>query len=151
MQVVLLKTIEKLGEFGETIEVKKGYARNFLIPQQMAVRATSEAKAKIEEHRQKLLLEEKGRLDVARARADAAVKQLTFVRNVIDGQDRLFGSVTVTDVIQQAAEEGTELLRSEITMPSEAIKSTGNFAASVEFHPEVSFEIELIVGADTSS
>ena len=91
MQVVLLKTIEKLGEFGETIEVKKGYARNFLIPQQMAVRATSEAKAKIEEHRQKLLLEEKGRLDVARARADAAVKQLTFVRNVIDGQDRLFG------------------------------------------------------------
>ncbi len=151
MQVVLLKTIEKLGEFGETVEVKKGYARNFLIPQQMAVRATSEAKAKIEEHRQKLLLEEKGRLDVARARADAAVKQLTFVRNVIDGQDRLFGSVTVADVIQQAAEEGTELLRSEVTMPSDAIKSTGNFVASVEFHPEVSFEIELIVVADTSS
>ncbi len=149
MQVVLLKTIDTLGEFGETVEVKKGYARNFLIPQQLAVRATTEAKAKIEKHRQLLVLEEKGRLDVAKARAESAVKKLTFVRKVIDAQERLFGSVTETDVMQRAAEVGTELLRSEITMPSEAIKTTGNFAAAVSFHPDVSFDIELIVVADT--
>ena len=151
MQVVLLKTIDKLGEFGETVDVKKGYARNFLIPQQLAVRATAEAKAKIEKHRQLLVLEEKGRLDVAKARAESAVRKLKFVRKVIDAEERLFGSVTATDVMQQATEAGTELLRSEITMPGEAIKTTGNFTAAVKFHPEVIFNIELIVVADTLS
>ncbi len=151
MQIVLLETIEKLGELGDTVSVKRGYARNYLIPKQIAVRATPQALAKVEKRRQQLLKEEKERLDVAKARTASAAKELTFVRKVIEGQDRLFGSVTITDVIQQAAEAGTELLRAEITLPEEGIKTVGDFSASIKFHPEISFDIKLIVVADSSS
>ena len=114
----------------------------------MAVRSTPEAIAAVESRRAELLKEEKHRLDVAAARAEAAVKELTTSRRVIDEEGRLFGSVTANEIVDLAAEQGTEILRSEIIMPDNNIKNTGEFVIPVNVHPEVSFEIKVTVVAD---
>jgi large subunit ribosomal protein L9 len=147
MEVVLLEAVIKLGQLGDTVNVKAGYARNYLIPQRKAVRATPDAIAEVEQQRTQLVKEEKKRLDVARARAEYAVKSLTFVKRVIDDEGRLFGSVSVSEIIERAAESGTELLRSEIDMPSGSIKSTGEHSITVKVHPEVNFDVSITVVA----
>ncbi len=148
MKVILLESVAKLGQIGDAVEVKPGYARNYLIPQKMAVRSTPEAIAAVESRRAELLKEEKHRFDVATARAEAAVKELTTSRRVIDEEGRLFGSVTANEIVELAAEQGTEILRSEIIMPDNNIKNTGEFVIPVNVHPEVSFEIKVTVVAD---
>ena len=148
MKVILLESVGKLGQIGDAVEVKSGYARNYLIPQKMAVRSTPEAIAAVESRRAELLKEEKHRFDVATARAEAAVKELTTSRRVIDEEGRLFGSVTANEIVELAAEQGTEILRSEIIMPDNNIKNTGEFVIPVNVHPEVTFEIKVTVVAD---
>ena len=147
MEVVLLEAVIKLGQLGDTVNVKAGYARNYLIPKRKAVRATPDAIAEVEQQRTQLVKEEKKRLDVARARAEEAAKSLTFVKRVIDDEGRLFGSVSVSEIIERAAESGTELLRSEIDMPSGSIKNTGEHTITVKVHPEVSFDVNITVVA----
>ena len=75
MEVILLEKIQNLGDLGELVNVKNGYARNFLIPQKKAVRATQDAKALVEERRRQLAEEESKRVEVAKARAELAVKK----------------------------------------------------------------------------
>ncbi len=149
MKVILLESVTKLGELGDAVEVKPGYARNFLIPQRKAVRATSEAIAAVESRRAELVKEEKERLDVAKARAQNAVKSLTLSRRVIDEEGRLFGSVTANDIVESANEHDTEILRSEILMPEGNIKNTGDYVIPVTVHPEVSFEVTVSVIPDS--
>ncbi len=149
MKVILLESIANLGELGETVEVRPGYARNCLIPQRKAVRETPEAVTAVENRRQLLLKEEKERLDVAKARAETAVKELTMRRRVIDEEGRLFGSVTANDIVQAAQEHETELLRSEILMPEGNIKNIGEYDVTVVVNPEVRFDIKVSVVADT--
>ena len=147
MEVILLEPINRLGELGDTVQVKAGFARNFLIPQRKAVRATLEAKEEVEKRRSQLVTEEKERLDVAKARADAAIKILTFAMNVIDEEGRLFGSVSTSEIVDQAAADGTEILRSEVDMPDGPIKNTGEYVVNVKLHPEVNYELNVIVTA----
>lgn len=149
MEVILLEAVQKLGQLGDTVQVKSGYARNYLIPQKKAVRATAEALAKVGERRAQLVREEKDRLDVAKARADAAVKTLHITKHVVDETGKLFGSVSTTEIIDKAAEAGTEILRSEIDMPGGLIKVTGDHVITVRVHPEVSFDMTLVVEADS--
>jgi len=145
MEVILLEAINKLGNLGDTVKVKAGYARNYLLPQKKAVRVTPESIAEVENRLAQLVKEEKERKDVAVARAEASVKSLTFIKRVIDEQGRLFGSVSVTEIIDKAAEAGTEILRSEIDLVSGPIKTVGTHKISVKVHPEVVYDMEIIV------
>jgi len=148
MKVILLEAVAKLGELGDAVDVKPGYARNFLIPQQKAVRATAAAIAAVEARRVELAKEEKERLDVAKARAETAVKTLTIPKRVIDEEGRLFGSVTANDIVEAAEQHDTEILRSEIQMPEGNIKNIGDYVIPVNVHPQVSFEINVSVIAE---
>ncbi len=148
MEVILLESIAKLGELGDSVSVKPGYARNYLLPMRKAMRATPEAREEVERRREQLLVEEKERLDVAKARAELAVKELKFTRSVIDSTGRLFGSVSTVDVVDAAAEAGTELTRSEIILTDGTIKMVGDYQAKIQLHPEVEFDIEIHVEAD---
>ena len=149
MKVILLESVVKLGDLGDAVEVKPGYARNYLIPQRKAVRATAEAIAAVESRREELLKEEKARLDVAKVRAESAVKELTISRHVIDEEGRLFGSVAANDIVLAAEEQDTEILRSELLMPEGNIKNTGEYTIPVVVHPEVRFEIKVTVVPDS--
>ncbi|NKB76770.1 MAG: 50S ribosomal protein L9 [Gammaproteobacteria bacterium] len=144
MEIILLEKIQNLGDLGDAVNVRNGYARNFLIPQKKAVRATDEAKAKVEERRRQLAEDEGKRLDGARARAELAVKSISLTR-LCGEEGQLYGSVSPADIAEAMTEGGTTIEKSEVFLPEGPIKQTGDFNADVILHPEVRFTISITV------
>jgi len=145
MQVILLETIANLGELGEEVKVKGGYARNFLVPQGRAVFATDDAKDKVEAARRELAAKEAERIDGARMRMEAATKTVQLGRLVVDETGKLFGSVTNGDIAEAMRTDSVEIARSEVSMPEGAIKQTGAHKIEVILHPEVRFDVDVTV------
>ena len=144
MEIILLEKIQNVGELGDLVTVKNGYARNYLIPQKKAMLATADAKAKVEEKRQQLAQSEAERLAAAKERADAAVKAITLVR-LCGEEGQLYGSVSPIDIAEAMVAAGTAIEKSEVTQPDGAIKHTGSYQADVILHPEVRFTIDITV------
>jgi len=149
MEVILLEKIQNLGDLGELVNVKNGYARNFLIPQKKAVRATQDAKALVEERRRQLAEEESKRVEVAKARAELAVKEISVSR-LCSEEGKLYGSVTSADIADTMteAEGGARIEKSEVFLPEGPIKLTGEFEADVILHPEVRFAVKVTVAGE---
>ena len=103
MEIILLEKIQNVGDLGELVKVKNGYARNYLIPQKKAVRATEDAKALVEERRRQLAEEESKRVEAAKARAELAVKQISVSR-LCSEEGKLYGSVTPADIAETMSE-----------------------------------------------
>ncbi len=144
MEIILLEKIRNLGDLGETVKVANGYARNFLIPRKKAMRATEEAKAEVEERRRQLAMEESQRQEVAQARADLAIREITVTRLAGEGGG-LYGSVSPADIAEALAEAGTQIEKAEIFQPDGPIKQIGEFEAEVILHPEVRFGLKITV------
>lgn len=144
MEIILLEKIQNLGDLGELVNVKNGYARNFLIPQKKAVRATEDAKALVEDRRRQLAEEEGKRVESAKARADLAVKSVSVTR-LCSEEGRLYGSVTPADIAESITEAGTRIEKSEVFLPEGPIKQTGDFESEVILHPEVRFKVTVQV------
>ncbi len=145
MQVILLESIQNLGELGEEVKVKGGYARNFLVPQGKAVFATDDAKEKVEAARRELAAREAERIEGARIRMEAATKSVQLGRLVVDQTGKLFGSVTNGDIAEAMRSESVEIARSEVQLPDGAIKQTGNYEIEVILHAEVRFPVSLTI------
>lgn len=144
MEIILLETIRNLGDLGDTVKVANGYARNFLIPQNKAMRATDEAKARVDERRRQLAEEESKRQEVARARADLAIREVTVTR-LVGEAGKLYGSVSPADIAEALTEAGYRIEKAEVFQPDGAIKQTGEFTAEIILHPEVRFEVKITV------
>ena len=144
MEIILLEKIQNLGEIGDLVNVRNGYARNYLIPQKKAMMATAEAKAEVEERKRQLAEEEQKRLDEARSRAEQAVREITLAR-LCGEEGQLYGSVSPIDIAEALTEAGTEVEKAEIIQPDGPIKHIGDFDADVVLHPEVSFTITIHV------
>ncbi len=147
MDIILLEKIANLGDLGDHVTVKNGYARNFLIPQHKAVLATEEAVAKVQERRKELAKNAAGKLSGAKARADLSPKSIALIR-LAGEEGRLFGSVQPVDIADALQAAGVEINRSEIAMPDGPIKQTGNFEVEVILHPEVRFNLGVSVAAE---
>jgi len=145
MQVILLETIANLGELGEEVKVKGGYARNFLVPHGKAVFATDDAKDKVEAARRELAAKEAERIEGARMRMEAATKTVQIGRLVIDETGKLFGSVTNGDIAEAMRTDSVEIARAEVSMPEGAIKQTGAHKVEVILHPEVRFDVDVTI------
>ncbi len=146
MKVILKKTVDNLGESGEIVDVKPGYARNYLIPQDLAYEASAANMRKIEEEKQQS--EERAKKDFLEAKRRAAQMEgtvLTFHARA--GQDgKLFGSVTSADIAERIVQKGLdfELDRRKIVL-EEPVKLLGVSKVPVRLHPEVTVEIEVRV------
>lgn len=149
MEVILLEQVHHLGEIGDVVKVRPGYARNYLIPQRKASIATAENKARIEEHRKELEAAEAERLKDAKRRAALIENQVfEIARKVAEPEEgKLFGSVTAADIADAVNEvvEGVDLERSEINLGEGPLKNTGDFPVSVYLHAEVHIDITLRV------
>lgn len=145
IQLVLNKDVSKLGKTGDLVEVAPGYARNYLIPQGIAVRTTPGILKQVERRREaerQRLLEEKKQAE-ARKTALETVGRLTIAKQVGE-KDAIFGTVTdreVAELIQTKA--GIEVDRRGIEVPE--IHKTGNYKVEVKLHPEVSATVEIQV------
>ncbi|QYZ70858.1 50S ribosomal protein L9 [Neotabrizicola shimadae] len=144
MQVILLQRVAKLGQMGEVVTVKDGYARNFLLPQGKALRA-NEANIKSFEARKAQLeadnLETKKEAEAVAAKLDGQV--FVVIRSASDA-GALYGSVTNRDAADAATEAGFTLSRSQVTL-DRPIKDLGMHTVSVVLHPEVVVKVKLNV------
>jgi large subunit ribosomal protein L9 len=146
MQIILLEKIVNVGNLGDVVRVRDGYARNFLIPQKKARRATEAALKEFEERRAELERLQAEKLAQAQAMA-TRLEGLTLTMLQKAGVDgRLFGSVTNMDIATALVEKGYEgVLKSQIRMPEGAIKAIGEFPIHVALHPDVVSEITIKV------
>ena len=144
MEVILRETVKKLGSAGEIVSVKDGYARNYLIPQGLAYRATEANKRRIESekkgHAQRLAAEHEDATGLAAALNEV---ELHFAAKAGEG-DRLFGSITSSDIADQLAEKGYQVDRRVIEL-EEPIKMIGVYKVPVRLHAEVKAELRVWV------
>ena len=150
MQIILLDKVVNLGNLGEIVRVKDGYARNFLIPKGRARRATAAAKQEFEVRRLELEKAALSRLPEAQAlgaKLSGSTCKLTQKAGV-DG--RLFGSVTNADIAEELSKTGYKLSKAQIRMPNGPIKVVGDSAVSVALHTDVVVEIKVSVYGETA-
>lgn len=148
MQVILLEKIVNLGNLGDLVNVKAGYARNYLVPQGLATVAT-EANIKIfEERRQELEKASADKLQAAQARAKELEGQTVEIAGKASDEGRLFGSVGVIEISEAFAAKDLELNKSEIQLPEGPIKVVGEYEVACSVHTEVGFKITVNVIAE---
>jgi len=144
MEVILLQRVGKLGQMGETVRVKDGFARNFLLPRGQALRATAENKKKFEGMRadlEKRNLEAKGEAGKLSAKIDG--KSFVVLRQASEA-GQLFGSVTSRDIARMIADEGTEIAKGQVSINA-PIKSIGQYKVPLALHPEIEVSVTVIV------
>jgi large subunit ribosomal protein L9 len=145
MEVILMEKIHKLGQLGDVVKVKNGFARNYLIPQGKAMRATPAAIQQFQARRADLEKAEADKLTAAREKAqglDGLMLQITRKAGV-DG--KLFGSVTNIDIAEALKAQGHDVPRSAIRMPQGPIKQIGDYQLSIGLHSDVVVAITVSV------
>jgi large subunit ribosomal protein L9 len=148
MQVILLERIANLGGLGDVVKVRNGYARNFLIPQGKAKRATEAAIKEFEARRAELERAQAEKLAQAQAtgeKLDGLVVKVAMKAGV-DG--RLFGSVTNFDIAEALRKQGFEVAKGQIRMPSGPLKAVGDHPVAVALHSDVVVNITVSVLAE---
>ena len=150
MQIILLDKVVNLGNLGEVVKVKDGYARNFLIPTGRARRATEAAKAEFEAKRaelEKLAAAKLAEAEALGAKLGGTAIKLTQKAGV-DG--RLFGSVTNFDIAEELTKNGYKVAKASVRMPNGPIKTIGDSTVSVALHTDVVVDITVSVYGETA-
>ena len=144
MDVLLLKNIKKLVEIGSKVSVKSGYARNFLLPTNQAVLPTKANLAKVEEQKQELLkIEEEMRAKALLEQEKFNNYELSFEVNIQE-EDKLFGSVTLQNVVDKLKEDGFDLPKKQVNLPSGPIKIfKDDYIATISLHTDVSVTVPI--------
>jgi large subunit ribosomal protein L9 len=150
MQVILLEKLHNVGELGEVVKVKQGFARNYLIPQGKAKRATPENLKLLEEKRTELEKAAGARLVHAQEQA-AKIEGLKIQVTQKAGVDgRLFGSVTNVDIVEALQSLGHTVEKSMVRMPDGPLKHIGEFPLTIVLHTDVPAQITVAVLGDTT-
>ena len=149
MQIILLEKVGKLGNLGDVVKVKDGDARNFLIPQGKAKRATEANMAEFEARRAELEKAQADKLAAAQAIAEKLEGLMVQITRNAGMDGRLFGSVNNADVADALEAQGFEIDRSTIRMPDGPLKSVGDVQLDVALHSDVVTTITVSVLGET--
>ena len=144
MEVILQKKIDSLGDVGKIINVTPGYARNYLIPQKIAVKATTKNIALVK--RQQTIIktiEIKAKKEYEELAARLGKLSLTFAKKAGE-KDKLFGSVTNADIAESLEKEGIQIDKRKVLL-EEPLKSLGIYKVSLKLHPEVTAQVKVWV------
>jgi len=149
MKVILTEDIPKLGKTGDTVEVARGYGRNYLVPQGKALLASSK-NVKALEHKRRLL---RGKAEMMRKDAEGLAEKIkgitvSVARKVVE-EGKLYGSVTVSDLLQALEQRGVVLERKQVKL-DEPIKALGEYKVTVKYHADVEAEFTVQVVEETS-
>jgi large subunit ribosomal protein L9 len=150
MQIILLEKVANLGNLGEVVRVKDGYARNFLIPQRKAKRATSVALKEFEVKRAELESAAAAKLAESQGLGEK-LHGLTVQISAKSGVDgRLFGSVTNFDIAEALSKQGFTVHKSQVRMPNGPIKTTGESSVDVALHTDVVVAVSIAVTGEAA-
>jgi large subunit ribosomal protein L9 len=145
MQVILLEKVVNLGGLGDVVRVKDGYARNFLIPQRKARRATQSAIAEFEAKRAELEKAAAEKLAAAQAQGEKLAGQTVQISQKSGVDGRLFGSVTNFDIAEALAKQGFPVEKAQVRLPQGPLKAVGEHAVAVALHTDVVVELTVSV------
>jgi large subunit ribosomal protein L9 len=148
MQVILMEKVVNLGGLGDVVKVKDGFARNYLIPQGMAKRATEANLKEFENRRSELEKKANEALTSAQERAAKLEGQKIDIAQKAGPDGRLFGSVTNGDIAEALTKSGVQVKKAEIRMPAGALKHIGEFPIVVHLHADVEANIVVHVVAE---
>lgn len=148
MEVILLEKVQNLGDLGDLVKVKPGYARNYLIPQGKATFATDQSKVEFERRRKELEVADTERLQHAQERAQQMQDLVIEIARKASEEGKLFGSVSTVDIADAVAARGMVLEKSEIHLDEGSLKTVGEHEIAVTLHPEVHLNIKIIVVAE---
>ena len=149
MQIILMEKVANLGQLGDIVKVKEGYARNYLIPQGRAKRATHANLAEFEAKRVELERVQGERLTHAQAQAAQLDGLVIRVAQKAGVDGKLFGSVTNSDVAAALKGAGFDVPRAAIRMPDGPLKHVGDHALGVVLHPDVTISVTIAVVAES--
>jgi large subunit ribosomal protein L9 len=147
MQIILLEKVGKLGNLGDVVKVKDGYARNFLIPGKLARRATEAAIKEFENRRADLEKAAEAKLAAAQAVGEQLAGKVVRIVQKAGVDGRLFGSVTNADIAEGLVKLGLQIQKSQVRLPNGPLKTTGEHPVSVAPHGDVVSEITVLVVA----
>ena len=148
MQIILLEKVANVGNLGEVVKVKDGYARNFLIPQRMARRATTAAVAEFEVKRAELEKAAGIKLAASQVQGEKLSGMTVQVAQKAGVDGRLFGSVTNFDIAEALTKQGFAVDKAQVRMPTGPLKTVGEHAVSVALHTDVVVEVTIAVIPD---
>ena len=150
MQVILLDKVINVGGLGEIVKVKDGYARNFLIPQKLARRATEANKAEFEAKRAELEKAAAGKLADMQKQGEKLAGTTVKLSQKAGVDGRLFGSVTNFDIAEELGKMGFPVAKAQVRMPNGPIKNVGDSTVSVQLHTDVVVDITVSVLGETA-
>ncbi|WP_036169001.1 50S ribosomal protein L9 [Massilia sp. 9096] len=145
MQVILLEKVVNVGNLGDVVKVKDGYARNFLIPQKMARRATQAAVAEFEVKRAELEKAAAEKLGAAQAQGEKLSGMTVTIAQKAGVDGRLFGSVTNFDIAEALTKQGFAVEKAQVRLPTGPLKTTGEHPVSVALHTDVVVDVTVAV------
>ena len=148
MQIILLEKVANLGNLGDVVKVKDGYARNFLIPTRVARRATATAIKEFEDRRAELEKAAAEKLAAAQAFGEKLAGKTVRISQKAGVDGRLFGSVTNVDIADALTKSGTAVAKAQVRMPHGPLKAVGEFPVQVAAHTDVVVEITVQVVAE---
>ena len=148
MNVILLEKVHNLGSLGDTVAVKAGYGRNFLIPKGMAVPATTENIAKFEARRAELEQISAEKLTAAESRREALANIAVTLAHKAGDEGKLFGSVGTLDIARAITEAGVEVEKREVRLPEGPIRQIGDYDIDIELHGDVVTTVKVSVIAE---
>jgi len=148
MEVILLEKVVNLGDLGDKVNVKSGYARNFLVPHQKAVMATKEKIAEFEQRRAGLEKAAAEKLAAAQVRADALGKIEVVITHKAGEEGKLFGSVGTQDIADAMTAAGAAVSKHEVRLPDGIIRHVGEYAIDVSLHTDVTVTVAVQVAAE---
>ena len=143
ISIILLEKISKLGNIGQEVKVKDGFARNYLLQKKKAIRASEENKKVFEQKREELIKINDEKIKIATEKLKKTPNNLNIFREASD-QGALFGSVTARDIAQAMKTEEMEINAKDVILKS-VIKNTGSYLVKLVLHPEVTKEISVKV------
>ena len=149
MQIILLEKVANLGQLGDVVKVKDGYARNFLIPQGKAKRATEVNLKKFEVRRAELEAKQAEIFADAQVRAEKLTGAVIAISQKAGVDGRLFGSVTNADIADAIkAGHGVEVVKAEVRLPNGPLKAIGEYSVEVALHHDVLVEVQIVVSPE---
>jgi len=150
MQIILLEKLLNLGQLGDVVKVRDGYARNFLIPQGKARRATEAAIKEFEARRAELEKTQADRLEAAQAMGEKLAGTVVRIAEKAGVDGRLFGSVTNFDIAENLRKMGYEVEKGMVRMPAGPLKSIGDATVDVALHTDVVVQVTVTVVAEAA-
>jgi large subunit ribosomal protein L9 len=145
MQIILLEKVVNLGNLGDIVKVKDGYARNFLIPNKQARRATKEALAEFEVRRAELEKTAAEKLAAAQAQGEKLAGSTVQINQKAGVDGRLFGSVTNADIADALVKQGFAVEKAQVRLPEGPLKLVGEHAVQISLHTDVIVDVNVAV------